>query len=96
MKLWRTPFDQAEKATKPSKVVINKDRCKGCSYCIDFCPAHCLAFSQEYNQKGYHFPTLARPEDCTGCDLCGLYCPDFAIFITEKEKIVAEVKHAQG
>jgi 2-oxoglutarate ferredoxin oxidoreductase subunit delta len=61
-------------------VFVRVEICKGCSYCIDFCPAHCLAFSQEYNQKGYHYPTLARPEDCTGCDLCGLYCPDFAIF----------------
>jgi 2-oxoglutarate ferredoxin oxidoreductase subunit delta len=53
--------------------------CKGCSYCIDFCPSNCLTFSSEYNPKGYHFPVMARPEDCTGCGLCEQYCPDFAI-----------------
>jgi 2-oxoglutarate ferredoxin oxidoreductase subunit delta len=61
-------------------VFVSIEICKGCSYCIDFCPSHCLDFSNELNAKGYHFPVLARPEDCSGCDLCGLYCPDFAIF----------------
>ncbi len=54
--------------------------CKGCSFCIDFCPSRCLEFSTDFNAKGYHYPVLARPGDCSGCNLCGLYCPDFAIF----------------
>ena len=61
-------------------VFVRSEVCKGCSYCIDFCPSHCIEFSQAFNAKGYHFPVLARPDDCTGCDLCGNYCPDFAIF----------------
>lgn len=61
-------------------VFVRVEVCKGCSYCIDFCPTHALDFSRDYNAKGYHFPVLARPEDCTGCDMCGLMCPDFAIF----------------
>ena len=61
-------------------VFVKKEVCKGCSYCIDFCPTHALEFSREFNAKGYHVPFLARPEDCTGCDNCGLYCPDFAIY----------------
>ncbi len=61
-------------------VFVQTHVCKGCSYCVDFCPADCLEFSREFNPKGYHFPVLVRPQDCTGCDLCGLYCPDFAIF----------------
>jgi 2-oxoglutarate ferredoxin oxidoreductase subunit delta len=61
-------------------VFVRADICKGCSYCIDFCPTHALEFSREFNHKGYHYPTLAKPEACSGCDLCGLYCPDFAIY----------------
>jgi len=60
-------------------VFVKREVCKGCSFCIDFCPARALEFETEFNPKGYHYPVLARPEDCTGCDLCGLYCPDFAI-----------------
>jgi 2-oxoglutarate ferredoxin oxidoreductase subunit alpha len=71
------PSDQ-----RPGKgtVFVRTEICKGCSFCIDFCPTDCLTFSKEFNAKGYHFPNLSAPEACTGCDLCGLYCPDFAIY----------------
>lgn len=69
---------------KPRKVrgtvYVKADRCKGCGFCIEFCPPKALAFSTDYNAHGYHTPVLAHPEKCTGCDLCGLYCPDFAIY----------------
>jgi len=61
-------------------IFVRMEICKGCSFCIDFCPTHCIEFSREFIAMGYHFPVLPRPEDCTGCDLCGLYCPDFAIY----------------
>ena len=83
-------------------VFVRTEVCKGCSYCIDFCPTHSLEFSREFNAKGYHYPTQARPEDCTGCDLCGLYCPDFAIYgvrwkdIEEKRQKAAEAAQASG
>ena len=61
-------------------IYVNALRCKGCGFCIQFCPPHVLAFTSEFNPQGYHFPQLANPDGCTGCDLCGLYCPDFAIY----------------
>ncbi len=61
-------------------VIIDAELCKGCGFCIEFCPAEVLEFSGEFNSKGYHPPRAAKPAACTGCDLCGIYCPDFAIF----------------
>ena len=62
------------------EVFINNDRCKGCGFCIEFCPPKVLVTSEKYNRHGYHPPALANETGCTGCDLCGLYCPDFAIY----------------
>jgi 2-oxoglutarate ferredoxin oxidoreductase subunit delta len=60
-------------------VVISADRCKGCAFCVAFCPRDALKLSETYNAKGYRVPELVSEDACTGCGLCGLYCPDFAI-----------------
>jgi len=61
------------------RVSIIPERCKGCGFCIQFCPRKILAFSRDFNSKGYHSPVIVDPEKCSGCNLCGLFCPDFAI-----------------
>lgn len=74
----------ATAAPKPKKsrgvVVINRESCKGCAFCVEFCPLDALELEKGYNAKGYHPPFLARPEKCNGCDMCGLMCPDFSIY----------------
>ena len=61
-------------------VVVTAERCKGCGFCVEFCPTDALKLSDQYNAKGYHPPVLVYPEKCNGCDMCGLLCPDFAIY----------------
>ncbi len=76
--------DPPQASPRPKKVrgvvYMTTSHCKGCGFCIAFCPPHVLQFSSDFNSQGYHFPQLVNPEGCTGCDLCGLYCPDFAIY----------------
>jgi 2-oxoglutarate ferredoxin oxidoreductase subunit delta len=62
------------------EVYIEIERCKGCGFCVEFCPTSALELSEEFNEKGYHPPKVADLKKCTGCGLCGMYCPDFAIF----------------
>ena len=81
MRLWRTPFDQAEKATRVPKVLIDKGRCKGCGYCVEFCPRAVLEMSEELNPKGYTLATVADESKCLGCGLCETLCPEFAIHL---------------
>jgi 2-oxoglutarate ferredoxin oxidoreductase subunit delta len=73
------PQPSASKSTKGT-VIITEERCKGCSFCVVFCPTNALAMGGRLNRKGYHLPELTDPENCNGCDICGLFCPDFAIF----------------
>ena len=66
---------------------IIEDRCKGCGFCIDFCPRDVLEFSEEFNPKGYHPPRVRDPEACVGCGLCEMLCPEFAIFVVGETEV---------
>jgi len=62
------------------ELCIVVDWCKGCGFCVEFCPRDVLKTSEEFNRKGYHPPTVVKPEACNDCDTCEMICPDFAIF----------------
>jgi 2-oxoglutarate ferredoxin oxidoreductase subunit delta len=62
-------------------VVINKAWCKGCGYCVQYCPTKVLEISKDYNQKGYHPPVVTSADDCRNCKFCEIVCPEFAIFV---------------
>jgi 2-oxoglutarate ferredoxin oxidoreductase subunit delta len=79
MKLWRRPFDLEEKAVKPGRLVIDTDRCKGCDFCVEFCPTEALAMSKELGPKGYYLAEVADETKCLGCGLCEILCPEFGI-----------------
>jgi len=81
MKYWRQPLDRDRIEVPSGKICILEERCKGCKFCIEFCPRKVLEQSKTYNAKGYHPPVVARPEDCIACGFCETVCPDFAIFL---------------
>jgi len=71
---------------------VIKDRCKGCGFCVEFCPRQVLKESTEFNRKGYHPVYAANESECLACGLCEMICPEFAISVTpvkEKEEINA-------
>ena len=82
MKLWRKPFDQVEKATAPAHVSIDKERCKGCGFCVDFCPREVIKMTSELSPKGYTLPTVENEDKCLACGFCEAICPEFAMKVS--------------
>lgn len=70
------------------QVTIFEERCKGCNFCIEFCPRKVLVQSDKYNSTGYHPPMLAEEEPlkvCANCGFCMLICPEFAIHVKPRQ-----------
>lgn len=86
MPLWRQPLDKDRIQVAHGIVHIIDDRCKGCGFCIEFCPQGTLVISDRTNAKGYHPPEVISDDNCVNCGLCALLCPDFAIYIEDGGK----------
>lgn len=61
------------------KVLIDKERCKGCELCITTCPRTVLVMSDDINRSGYHYSVYQQKEKCTSCTFCAIICPDVCI-----------------
>jgi 2-oxoglutarate ferredoxin oxidoreductase subunit delta len=83
MRYWRKPLDLNEVKIPQGNVVIIDDRCKGCGFCVEYCPKEVLIMSERFNKKGYHPPEVVTHGECVNCNLCEMICPDFAIFSTD-------------
>ncbi len=75
--LKRTPMLPAPAPVR-GRVFIRKNRCKGCQFCIEFCPQQVLVVSKDFNAKGYRYPVVVK-DVCINCTLCLTLCPDYAI-----------------
>lgn len=80
MKYWRKPLDLDQVTIPHGEVLIIDDRCKGCGFCVEYCPKDVLVMSTRFNKKGYHPPEVVQTGLCVNCNLCEMICPDFAIF----------------
>ena len=85
MKYWRKPLDLNEIRVPHGEVHVLVERCKGCGWCVEFCPRSVLEVSDDINTKGYHPPKPVKAEVCVSCGLCELLCPEFAIYVVETE-----------
>jgi 2-oxoglutarate ferredoxin oxidoreductase subunit delta len=71
---------------KRGKVLIDRERCKGCLLCVRACPCAVLAAERGPNEGGAPPVEAARAEACIACANCFEVCPDAAIAVYELEE----------
>jgi 2-oxoglutarate ferredoxin oxidoreductase subunit delta len=64
-----------------SKITIDKDKCKGCLLCVNFCPKGLIMISAKLNKRGVNSVEFKESEDCLGCAMCAIICPDCCITV---------------
>jgi 2-oxoglutarate ferredoxin oxidoreductase subunit delta len=67
------------------KVRIDRERCKGCMWCVDACPRGLIRMTRSLNVKGHHHAEIANEDECVGCCRCTDVCPEAAIQIDRAE-----------
>lgn len=82
---YRRPLDSDRVPIPIGQVFVIVERCKGCNFCVEFCPEEVLVESPDMNAKGYHYPVVAPGKEsaCINCAFCKLVCPEFAIYTEE-------------
>ncbi|MTI70232.1 MAG: 4Fe-4S dicluster domain-containing protein [Firmicutes bacterium] len=56
------------------ELIINKEWCKGCGICVNFCPKDVLELKNG-------IINVKDESACIKCGLCELRCPDYAIYL---------------
>ncbi len=63
-----------------AKIEIREDRCKGCEFCVIYCPKGLINMAPHLSTKGVRPAVFNDPEmKCTGCTFCSIVCPDSCI-----------------
>jgi 2-oxoglutarate ferredoxin oxidoreductase subunit delta len=65
--------------TAKGSITIDQERCKGCLFCIEYCPRKSIFLSAKLNMKGYFVAEFTAENGCTGCATCATVCPEVAI-----------------
>jgi 2-oxoglutarate ferredoxin oxidoreductase subunit delta len=60
--------------------LINRDWCKGCGICVQFCPKGVLEIDDKEKAIAH------EPTGCVCCKMCELRCPDLALKIELQEE----------
>ncbi len=68
-------------------IIVDQERCKGCSICTKFCPKNVIGHSGVFNKAGYDY-VEPQNEDCISCGICSQVCPEGAITVKKEDKVV--------
>lgn len=64
-----------------AKIKIDKDKCKGCEFCVIYCPKGLIGISQGLNKRGAHPAVFKKGKQskCSACAICARVCPEVCI-----------------
>ncbi len=81
----RLPLNYRKILRPIGKVDIDIELCKGCHYCVEFCPNKVLIPSGRVNKQGYEYPIVDpnKERDCVACGMCEKICPDYCIRVED-------------
>lgn len=65
------------------KVIVDKEKCKGCEECVEVCTAQVFEM-----QEGKSVPV--NEEKCLGCESCLEVCEEKAIIVTNLQVELSE------
>ena len=77
--------EKSAKSGPSFKVSIADKFCKGCGYCIKYCPKKVLTAEDGLNAKGYVKVKVANQGECIGCLQCSTVCPEAAITVQKED-----------
>ena len=77
--------EKSAKSGPSFKVSIAEKFCKGCRYCIKYCPKQVLKAEDSLNAKGYVKVKVDNISDCIGCLSCSTVCPEAAITVVKED-----------
>lgn len=89
----RMPLNLKSALRPVGKIHIDIEICKGCGFCIEFCPQGILEFVDSVNKQGYQYPRVKPGMEnmCVDCGMCERVCPELAIRVVEAERAPPEV-----
>jgi len=70
---------------RKGKIVIDRERCKGCYLCVRACPVKVLEQDKTPNSTGTYPVRAANLAKCIACASCYEVCPDVCIEVYELE-----------
>ena len=92
------PFDAIH--VKNGVAVVDEEKCKACSKCVDACPRHIIALEPYKTKRHVAIPCSSKAKGpvvtkvcsngCIGCSLCAKACPKQAITI---ENFLAKIDY---
>ncbi|MDP8215937.1 MAG: 4Fe-4S dicluster domain-containing protein [Candidatus Kaelpia imicola] len=67
------------------KIIIKKDFCKSCGFCVNVCPKGILVMDDKLNTLGYSPVKVVGESSCIKCMRCIAVCPEACIEIYEED-----------